>query len=378
MKKEKIFFLYLKTGGGHLAPARSIIKYLANKYPGQYDLELINSAEEMIGFFRYSLEDGYRILQSSAKWYYEFLYFTNKFRLIAYWNRSILNFLTKSYLEKRILAEKPDKIVVFHFFCYQPVFEILRKYNLNIPVVTVVTDPYTAHPLWFLRPKQNFVLFSERLREHCNKLGIPDSSLSVFPFILDEKFSNPPGKTDVQTLRQRYGLNEHDKMILVLGGGDGIPKGYSLMKTLIANGPRQPIAIVCGRNKKLFDQCTEMVKEAGRTDIKIYGYVDFVFDLLHISDVVITKCGASTFMEIIHSKKIPIIIDYLWEQEKGNVEYLVKNGMGIYEPDVSRIPAILDKLFSDKKYFESYIQKIEEAKLVNGTAQVAEHIRNFK
>lgn len=377
MKKEKIFFLYLKTGGGHLAPARSIIKYLANKYPGLYELELINSAEEMIGFFRYSLEDGYRILQASAKWYYEFLYFTNKFRLIAYWNRSILNFLTRSYLEKRILAEKPDKIVVFHFFCYQPVFEILKKYNLKIPVVTVVTDPYTAHPLWFLRPKQNFVLFSERLRAHCNRLGIPDKSLSVFPFILDEKFSNPPEAENVQTLRQKFGLNASDKMILVLGGGDGIPKGYSLMNTLIRSGPRQPIAIVCGRNKKLFDQCTEMVKEAGRTDIKIYGYVDFVFDLLHISDVVITKCGASTFMEIIHSKKIPIIIDYLWEQEKGNVEYLVENGMGIYEPDISKIPAILDKLFSDKKYFESYIQKIEEAKLVNGTAQVAEHIRNF-
>jgi processive 1,2-diacylglycerol beta-glucosyltransferase/1,2-diacylglycerol 3-beta-galactosyltransferase len=34
-----------------------------------------------------------------------------------------------------------------------------------------------------------------------------------------------------------------------------------------------------------------------------------------------SKCGASTFMEILLSKKIPIITDYIWEQEKGNVDY---------------------------------------------------------
>jgi len=46
-------------------------------------------------------------------------------------------------------------------------------------------------------------------------------------------------------------------------------------------------------------------------------FVDFVYDLLNATDILLTKCGASTIMEILMYEKIPVIIDYLWEQELG-------------------------------------------------------------
>ena len=40
-------------------------------------------------------------------------------------------------------------------------------------------------------------------------------------------------------------------------------------------------------------------------NLKVFGYVDFIHSLINISDVVITKCGASTFMEILMMGKVP-------------------------------------------------------------------------
>lgn len=377
MKKEKIFFLYLKTGGGHLAPARSVVTYLQEKYPAQYETELVNPAEKTNTVIRYLLEDGYRILQASAKWYYELIYFLNKFKPIAYYNQFLMNIFTRKYLEERILAERPDKIVVFHFLSYKPVYDILKKHNLTIPVITAVTDPFTAHPLWFLKKDQNFIVFSQRLKQYCETIGIKPGDIEVFPFIIDAKFSKVPDQEQKAVIRKRFQLTPQDKMILILGGGDGIPHGYTLMKTLLKHAPGFPVAIVCGRNKQLFQQCSELVEKSGRTDVHVFGYVDFVYELIHASEVVITKCGASTFMEIIHSRKLPIIIDYLWEQEKGNVEFLVENGMGIYEPHVKKIPEIIHKLFNNPSYYQSFIERINSQKLENGTGQVAEFIRNF-
>ncbi len=377
MNKKKIFLVYLKTGGGHLAPARAIANYLKKHYPDEYESILVNGLEEAGKIVQYSIEDGYRILQAQSKWYYEFLYLTNKFSPIAYWNRWLLSNFMMKYLEKRILSEKPDKIVIFHFFCYDPVYRILAKHNLSIPVITVVTDPFTAHPLWFLKKDQNFILFSERLKNHVAGIGIPNENLHVFPFILDEKFSQPMTPQACDFAKRKLKIDSSFETLLILGGGDGIPKGYEILNELIRSGFEGNIAIVCGRNTTLRKRCIELADSSGKHNIYVFGYIDFVYELLNIAKVVITKCGASTFMEIIQMGKIPVIIDYLWEQEKGNVEFLTDNGMGIYEPSIRKLPALVNRLFEDKEYYQSFIENIIKGKPENGCTAVAEFIRNF-
>lgn len=374
MKKEKIFFIYLRTGGGHLAPARSVVNYLNKKYPGKYELELINAFEKTNPIPKYILEDGYRILQSQAQWYYEFLYLLNKLPLIARWNRFLASISSIKYLEKRILNEKPDKIVVFHFFSYKPIYKILAKHNLDIPVIIGVTDPFTAHPLWFMNKKQNFIVFSERLKQHCLGLGIDEKAIRVFPFILDEKFSNPLPETDIPAIKQKLGFPADKKLLLILGGGDGMPKGQAILKKLIDENFAHSIAIVCGKNKSLYAGCEELVEASGRKDIKVFAYVDFVYELINCSDAVVSKCGASTFMEILMTGKVPVVIEYLWEQEKGNMEYIVENEMGIYQKDITMMVESVKRLYSDENYYKAFTGKIKNAALKSGTGDVAEFI----
>ncbi len=175
-------------------------------------------------------------------------------------------------------------------------------------------------------------------------------------------------------LSSSYGFPPDKKVVLILGGGDGIPHGRKILEALMEYGIASPVAIVCGKNKKLYASVEEIKKRYPQYQVFNYGFVDFVYELLNISDIVITKCGASTMMEILMQKKVPVVNDFIWEQEKGNMEFIRDNKLGIYEPEIKKIPGSIEKLLTDEKEYNFYRDNIISMGLRNGTAEVAEFL----
>src|SRR5208283_3315854 len=133
--KPKYLLLYLKTGGGHLAPAKSVCTFLQEQYEKQVDPTLVDGFEKAPKFVRLVVEDGYRFLQTKAQWIYKFLYLTNKARFIAQFNSAIISFFVKPFFKELILQERPEKIVIFHFFLIKPIHDVLRELDISIPVM---------------------------------------------------------------------------------------------------------------------------------------------------------------------------------------------------------------------------------------------------
>jgi processive 1,2-diacylglycerol beta-glucosyltransferase/1,2-diacylglycerol 3-beta-galactosyltransferase len=372
--KKKYLLLYLNTGGGHLAPAKSIANCIDKLSEHSIEPVLIDGFEKANKTIQYLVEDGYRKLQSGGKWFYTFLYAIYHIPIITFINDLVLASSITPNLEKRILEENPGKIIIFHFFLIRPVYRIIKKNRLNIQVFTIVTDPFTAHPFWFINKKQHFILFSERLKKHALKIKVPEANLHVFPFILDEKFSIPIPAENILSLKKQYGFDPKKKMVLIFGGGDGIPNGKKILELLLNPHIDLNIGIVSGKDEELFNDAMELKKRYEFPNIQVFGYVDFIYDLLNISDFVITKAGASATMEILHLKKIPIIIDYIWGQEKGNMEYIRDNNMGIFERDITKIPSILNELLNNKEKQQSFISNIESEELKIGTEEVTKFI----
>lgn len=373
-KKNKYLFLYLKTGGGHLAPARSLADYLKHNYNESVETILVDGFSKTNGLVRYIIEDGYRISQTKAPWIYETLYALYKIPFVSELNNYLLSLFIYPYLKETINKEKPEKILIFHFFLIRPVYRLIKKEKLKCSVYTIVTDPFTAHPIWFLNKNQNFILFSEKLRKRCIDNGIPAKNINVFPFIIAEKFSGKRDGVNMPEIKKKLGFSTDSKVILLLGGGEGIPKGEMIVRQLISNINNIEIAVVCGRNKNLFNNLSHYVDQGGGTNIKLFGYIDFVEELINASDAVITKCGASTFMEILFCKKIPIVISYIWEQEKGNVEFLTENNLGVYEKRIEKLPEIIKGIFSDEEKYSGIKRNISERNFENGVEKVAEFI----
>jgi len=372
-KKNKLLFLYLKTGGGHEAPARAIAKYL-NKYKNnEIESLLVDGFEKSKRIAKLIVVDGYRFLQNNAKWIFELIYAIHKIRIVSEISAYLVSIKTLKYLEETILDENPDKIVIFHFFLIKPVYNILKSNKLNIPILTVVTDPYSAHPLWFLNKDQNFIVFSRQLKNKLILEGIKETNINVFPFILDEKFSKRAAPEEIAVYKKKYDIKSSN-VLLVLGGGDGIPHGMAILTNILKLKIDFEVLVVCGKDKKLYDDAVKLKEKLNDTRLKVFGFVDFVYELISVSDVIISKCGASTFMEILLSQKVPIINSYIWEQEKGNVVFLVENELGIYEKNIYRLPEIVEQLFLNKSLLNKYKNNIEKMNLINGADQVAEFI----
>lgn len=374
-EKKKYLFVYLKTGGGHLAPARAIFNYMNKHFSDIAEPKLVYGFEKTPRWVQFIIEDGYRMLQYTGKWFFEFLYAVNKIPLIAKLTCNLISPFMRKYLEEVILKERPDKIVVFHFFCIIPVFKILKKKKLSIPVQTVITDPFTPHPMWFLEKKQDFIVFSKDLEEKIIKMK-KDYTVQSFPFVIDDKFSKTLSHDEVNSVKKNFGYEPGKKMILILGGGDGIPKGERIVEEILKANIKAEIGIVCGKNEVLLKGVENLRKRYEADYLKIYSYVDFIYELINISDVVVTKCGASTIMEILNLKKVPVVNDYIWEQEQGNVDYLIDKKLGIYEPKIEKLSGIIKKLLEDEKFYLIYKDNILKEKINNGVKEVSEYIRN--
>jgi 1,2-diacylglycerol 3-beta-galactosyltransferase len=370
----KYLFLYLKTGGGHLAPAKAVAEKIKMKRRVDVEILLVDGLSESNVFVKKVIEDGYKNAINKAAWTFEFLYALHKITAVSKFTAALVSYFVKPGIEKQVLETRPKKIVVFHFFLIKPVFEILKSYNLDIPVITVVTDPFTAHPIWFLQKEQNYVVFSDILKEKCIERGIDKNNLHVFPFVLDSKFSQKVSDFKKIRIRKKLGFEIDSKIILIMGGGEGMPHGKKILKRIIARNMDAEIAIVCGKNEKLYHKAQKLKNKYDIDNLKVYGFIDFVHSLVSISDVVITKCGASTSMEILMMGKIPVINNYIWEQEKGNMEFVCQSKMGILEKNTRFLPDVLHRLLTDNEFYNSIRNNIKNAAISNGVGQVSDYI----
>ena len=371
-------FLYLKTGGGHLAPAKAVAEKIKAKRKANIEIDLVDGLSESNVLIKKIIEDGYKTAVNKAAWTFEFLYALHKIAVISKLTSSIVSLFVKPGIKRQIIKIRPDKIVIFHFFLIKPVYDILRTLNLNTPVITVVTDPFTAHPMWFLQKGQNYVVFSDLLKDRCIEMGINKKDLHVFPFVLDSKFSQKVSETKKLKIRRELGFKIDSRIILIIGGGEGMPRGKKILKKIITRNIDAEIAIVCGKNMKLYSKAMKLKTKHGIIGLKVYGFVDFVHSLISISDIVITKCGASTSMEILMMGKVPVINNYIWEQEKGNMEYVCEKKMGILEKNTSYIPDVLQRLLNDIEYYNSLCRNISNASIRNGVGPVSDYILNFQ
>ncbi len=374
----KYLFLYLKTGGGHLAPAKAVAEKIKTKRRVDVEILLVDGFSESNTFIKKIIEDGYKNAINKAVWTFEFLYALHKITVISKLTASLISHFVKAGIEKQILETRPKKIVIFHFFLVKPVFEIIKAHALDIPVITVVTDPFTAHPIWFLQEGQDYVVFSDMLKEKCIERGINADNLHVFPFVLDSKFSQKVSDFKKIRIRKKLGFEIDSKIILIMGGGEGMPKGKKILKKIISKNMDAEIAIVCGKNLKLYSKAIKLKNKYGIDNLKVFGFIDFVHSLVSISDIVITKCGASTSMEILMLGKVPVINNYIWEQEKGNMEYVCQSKMGILEKNTRFLPDVLHRLLTDNEFYNSISNNIKNASISNGVGPVSDYILNFQ
>ena len=78
----KLWFYYVKAGGGHKAPAEALAAEFRRVYP-ETKIELVDLAEKAELFFKCAIEDGYIMLIHRLPWLYALFYRLNSWRKVV-------------------------------------------------------------------------------------------------------------------------------------------------------------------------------------------------------------------------------------------------------------------------------------------------------
>ena len=206
----------------------------------------------------------------------------------------------------------------------------LQDLHLHIPFITVVTDLVSLHYSWFAPGADAYVVPTEEARELYLARKLDPDRVHVLGMPIDPKFTRPTASK--QELQRKIGLEPGLPVVLLVGGGDGAG-GLQVAVRAISRA-RLPVQllIITGRNKRLYAYLQRTRKNL-RVPAKVFGFVQNMPEMMRASDVIITKAGPGTINEAL-ACDLPIILSgYVPGQEEGNVDFVLKNDVGILAHD---------------------------------------------
>lgn len=373
--EQRIGFLYLKTGGGHISGVNALIEYLKEKYPYGADYISKNGFNAQNRVARFFFEKGYLVTSNYFELgYVAFYQLTRSKNILRFCTWLLRPFIVKN-LTEFLKTERITKLVCLHEILIPLSRIAIDRVNPAIPLISLVMDPFTAHPVWFYTKNTELIVFSEKLKKEAIECYEFDSErVHCFPLMISRNFDRKYTACEKDAAKVRHGIPLDKKIVLIAGGGEGLKSTLALVNAFLFQRCPAHLLVVCGKNKVLKTQLEILLKTTHITNIQIFGFVSYMVDLINVSDCVITKSGPATIMEVLAAGKPLILASYVRGQELGNMLYIVNNQLGWYIPQPRNIIKKIKELITNDFLLYSIEKKIGTLTVQNGLTAVADFI----
>lgn len=380
MDKEKIIFLVGGGSGGHLTPLVAIANTIAISHP-EIEVHLIGQKGENLTELTnvhsiravHSITAGkFRRYNGESLWShlkdYRTLYFN--FRDLFRFLRGILQ---SFFLLKKI---KPDAILLKGGFVCVPVGVIARL--LRIPYITHDSDaiPGLANRLTAKNAVYNTTAMPIEnypySKSKAIQIGIPLRS----EFKLVDKKSK-------QKSRNKIGFGVDDKILLLLGGGNG---SQDLNKTLARSSAKlfdeiEDLKIIHQTGIKLFDETKafylEFLSGTQINSVECIAFTPNLHDYSAAADIIIARAGATTIAEVSVQQKACIFVPNPFltgGQQLHNAKILADNKAAIIIDDdkvESELTPAVIKLMADQPKRLELANNISKLYIANSEVRLA-------
>ncbi|MBS1960009.1 MAG: hypothetical protein JST80_11085 [Bdellovibrionales bacterium] len=328
---KTILLLHVGIGRGTTTAAEGIEMDLKERFPGTQVivkdmLEYVNPVTTLV------LKRGQRILARNFPDFYDSMY--RHYLSLARSKESMGDmglggkFNAPKFLQD-VAVIKPDAIVS----CYHDATEFLIKQrelgNLKgIPVGWVHTD--LVNETYFaklaLQVDMAFV-GTPKLRNLWIDRGVPSNRVNASGLPINPSTKETRTDIELNQFRQKQGLKPDIRTILISGGSNGVGNFVAMIKALEVSMPDEELQIiaVCGRNNETYRKL-DTLKPNLRHNINLLTThmvpQEVLFNFMRISDLIISKSGGLTPMELFYQRKPLILLDNNGAQERYNaMEY---------------------------------------------------------
>ncbi|MBQ9631015.1 MAG: glycosyltransferase [Treponema sp.] len=369
--KRKFLFLYLNTGAGHISAARVLAKALQDSAK-DVEIKILNGFDSQNYIGHILFEKGYNYSLNYFHGAFPLIYDLSRWRFVQTFILRLIRFHTKRYLKELIRKEKPTDIVSFHFALTPFLKEVIKKLDAKINFTVIVTDPFTLPSAWFYEKDQKYFVYSEKAKKYAVKnCGILEQNVTVVPFLLNEKYREPFDSNTISELRKKHGFSSDKKIVLLLGGGEGVPGAVKIIMECVIHHADFSVAVVCGRDKVFRETLDILSATYPKLDLHVFGFIDYLDELVKICDCAVIKAGPATLMEVISCRKPVIIIKYIHNQELGNMRFAVDHHVGWYIRKPKEVYKKINELLSDKNFNEKMKKNFDSVHLDTDASKIA-------
>ncbi len=357
----KILIIYASAGQGHKRCAEAIFDSIRQNTSHQ--VSIIDALGYTNFLFKFFYTDGYAFLITHFPSVWRFFYSLTDNpaskpvnSLFLFFNKNLNSIKLRNYIKK----ENPEFIISTHFFANE-VISNLKKENLtSSKLICVITD-YLAHYFWLSSGVGTYVVASQASKKQLIEFGISEDKIKIMGIPVDERFSQMSDKNEIC---QRLNLSPSEFSVLVVTGAFGFSLIERIVDLLAADAQ---LLVICGNNKKLLQRLSGYKAKA---NLKAFGMINNMHELMAVADVIITKPGGLTISEAL-AKNLPMIfISAIPGQETNNAQFFNEQGLGVIVQNLNELKAIIRQFKNDKDYLGQFKMRLAQFPKTNAAKEI--------
>lgn len=266
-------------------------------------------------------------------------------RLLLHGLLALIFRILSSRVKKYVSDYNPDCVVATQMYPNALLSRYIKKGIIKQPVVGVLTD-YGVHGVWVRDTTALYCVGHQTVADSLRKQGVPAQRIRVTGIPLVPAFEDIPTQ---QQARKNLELSSAPT-VLITGGQCGIGVTDALQQLM--DDPRHDYQVlVTAGSEAAGNQTLEKLAEKYPHRFRLFGWRSDMRDLFSAADVIVGKPGGLTVSESMACGKPFIATCCLGGQEMHNVNFLEKNGAGLYV-ELTRLSDTISALFSDAQRLE--------------------------
>jgi 1,2-diacylglycerol 3-beta-galactosyltransferase len=361
--------IQLWTGnvGGHLRIAQALAWGLAQQQP-DVEIEIVDIYSPTLVNRRFSgTANSYDRVVARVPWLWGMAFYASRPRPVVRLVRTVASRLTRRSALRQLLDEPPDVLVSVIPDVGQ-LGAVPRVTRNKPPVIMVVSDLVSIHRAW-LSPQADLVLVpTEPALAAFSRYNVPAHKLQLVGYPMRSGLFCPPDQPPRQPPQGAL-------KVLFMGGSSGSGRMKGHIQQLVSAGLQLEITAVCGKNLRLQRQLAQIAAQTPRgLNLNVLGYTDQIPQLMHASDLLITKAGPSTVFEAIACQLPVILTSHLPGQEGGNAEFFEQQGVALRSSSPSETARMVARFVADPRRLERLRRPDLAAQTCQATPKIAEII----
>ncbi len=344
----KVLIATVTAGGGHLQAASALEEAWKTLRPAD-TVEKVDLLDYVPKLQRKIYAEGYVKFVAHAPELYAMVFKkTDNAELTSKWldfRRRFARHTNRTFV-KFLESWQADLVLCTHFLPLEILGGLKDKKDwMRAKTVCIVTD-YEAHALWIEPGVDLYCVATPDTQASLAARSVPERNIKTTGIPIASKFSRI---IDCPAVRKRLGLRDDLPVLLLLGGGFGMGPVGELLSKLDDVTQQFQTVVVAGRNQELRAQL------AG-TDRKhpthIFGFVDYMHELMSVSDLIITKPGGLTTAEAMALGRPMFIFNPIPGQETANADFLLEHGAAIKVNRLDDVPFRIEQLLTTDRLKE--------------------------